>query len=90
MSRPSIFDTEAMKTPQVAADPAVVALEPAQEGPEMMRTSLYIPRAVHDKLREIAFVERVKVNDLLVQGIDQVLTKRGFPSTAELRDSITA
>ncbi len=56
----------------------------------MMRTSLYLSRAVHDKLREIAFTERRKVHELFIEGIDKVLAERGFPSTAELKGSTTA
>jgi hypothetical protein len=50
----------------------------------VMRTSLYLPRAVHDVLREIAFHERLKIHDLLREGIDEVLRNRHYPSFDEL------
>ena len=93
-SRPSVFAFPgAARTPDVVTG----ATETAASGPEtaagiraepdMMRTSLYLSRAVHDRLREIAFTERRKVHDLFIEGIDKVLAERGFPGTAELRNS---
>lgn len=87
MSRPSVFGPEPValvptKTEEAQAVPVV---RKAREEPEMMRTSIYIARAVHDALREIAFHERVKVNELIVEGIDQVLAKRRQPTSAEIK-----
>lgn len=88
MSRPSVFDMGAV-TPVAApaADQAKVtrAAPRASDETEMMRTSVYIARKVHDALREIAFHERVKVNELIVEGIDQVLAKRRQPTSAEIK-----
>jgi hypothetical protein len=46
----------------------------------VVHTSLYLPKAVHEALREIAFHERVKIHDLVLQGIDAVLKKRDYKS----------
>jgi hypothetical protein len=56
----------------------------AAEAPEadLVRSSIYLSRASHDRLREIAFVEKKKVHDLIVEGIDQVIAKRGHKETA--------
>lgn len=92
MSRPSIFDPVIAVQAKGATGGQVVrqaAPEVADEA-GMMRTSLYLPRAVHDKLREIAFTERRKVHDLFIEGIDKVLTGRGFPGCAELKDNAKA
>jgi hypothetical protein len=35
---------------------------------------------VHDKLREIAYVERVKIHQLVMEGVDLMLKARGHPS----------
>lgn len=83
MAMPSAAKSATAATVEGKATPA------AGEG-EMMRTSLYLPRAVHDKLREIAFTERRKVHELFIEGIDKVLAERGFAGTAELRDSTKA
>lgn len=52
---------------------------------EMFRTSVVFHRAVHDKLRAIAFEERCNVTDLINEGLDHVLSKRNYPTTTELR-----
>ncbi len=53
--------------------------------PEMFRTSMYFARSVHDVLREIAYVERKTISDLINEGLDKVLKARGRPSLKELR-----
>lgn len=96
-SRPSVFALpSAIAAPAQAQEAAPTAAvvqaksKPAQGEAEMMRTSLYLSRAVHDRLREIAFTERRKVHELFIEGIDKVLAERGFPGTAEVRDSSKA
>ena len=67
------------------------AQTPAKNEADMFRTSVYIPRAVADKLHEIAFHEgRKKVHDLFMEGIDAVLSKRGYATTAEMKDNSKA
>ena len=44
----------------------------------MVHSSLYLPDAVHEALREAAFHERCKIHDIIMQGIDAVLQKRGI------------
>jgi hypothetical protein len=46
---------------------------------------LYLPEGVHEALREIAFHERAKIHDLIVEGIALVLRKRGYPSLEDLK-----
>lgn len=48
------------------------------------RTSIWFPHELHDVLREIAFAERKTVTDLLMEGLDAALTKRGYQTTAKL------
>lgn len=86
--RPSVLGN--LTAAPAPADGAMVAptLSPAKNESDLFRTSLYVPKAVHDKLAEIAFHEgRKKINDLLIEGIDAVLTKRGYSTTAELKES---
>ncbi|OPF89575.1 hypothetical protein I8G32_05010 (plasmid) [Rhodopseudomonas palustris] len=93
--RPSIIDTldiapEAEAEPATPAKPKVVKMrapkaapEAAPEGIEVHRTSIYVPLPAHERLREIAFVERKKVHDLIMEGIDAVIAKRGHSETAK-------
>ena len=60
--------------------------QPARGFRSLFRTSVYFSRAVHDKLREIAFEERKSITDLINEGLDYVLTSRHFATTAELRE----
>jgi antitoxin-like ribbon-helix-helix protein len=62
------------------------AAKPAKVAPTSFRTSVFFSRAVHDKLRTIAFEERKTVTDLINEGLDAVLQARNYPSTKELRD----
>ena len=58
--------------------------------PETFRTSMYFARSVHDVLREIAYVERKTISDLINEGLDKVLKARGRPSLKELRKKVEA
>jgi hypothetical protein len=44
-----------------------------------------LPEAVHEALREAAFKERCKIHDIIMQGIDAALRKRGYPSVENLK-----
>ena len=46
-------------------------------GPRIVHTSLYLPEAVYEGLREEAFKERVKIHDIVLEGIELALRKRG-------------
>jgi hypothetical protein len=41
--------------------------------------------AVHEALREAAFKERLKIHDIIMQGIELALKKRGFPPIDDLK-----
>lgn len=49
--------------------------------PDVVHTSVYLPREVHRRLREIAFTRDVKVHDVIMEGIDAALQKHGHPPT---------
>ena len=53
--------------------------------PEIVHTSVYLPREVHRRLREIAFTRDVKVHDVIMEGIDEALRKHGHPSVDALK-----
>lgn len=89
--RPSVFADISIPTIPSAAQAEVRATDnPAKGESELFRTSLYLSRPVHEKLREIAFHERKRVNELLIEGLDKVFAERGYPSSQELRPTAKA
>jgi hypothetical protein len=48
----------------------------ANENEGIVHTSLYLPQATHDALREAAFKERRKIHDIVLEGIGLALRKR--------------
>jgi hypothetical protein len=79
--RPPVANVEDFKVNKPKTAPPVV--KAAQS--EAFRTSVYFHRAVHDKLRAIAFEERKTIMDLINEGLDHVLTSRHYPTISELR-----
>ena len=62
------------------------AAPPARrQRPEIVHSSVYLPRLVWRALREIALERDEKVHDLILDGIDSVLKRHGRPSVADLR-----
>ena len=53
--------------------------------PEIVHTSVYLPKGVHRHLREIAFRTDCKVHDVIMEGIDAALRKYGHPSVNALK-----
>lgn len=45
--------------------------------PGIVHTSVYLPEALYEGLRRVAFEERVKIHDLVLEGIGMALRKRG-------------
>ena len=44
--------------------------------PGIVHTSLYLPEALYEGLREAAFRERCKIHDIVLEGIELALRKR--------------
>jgi len=55
------------------------------ERPYIVHSSLYLPEPVYEALRKIAFDERIKIHDLVLEGIDAALRRRGYPSVENLK-----
>jgi hypothetical protein len=51
----------------------------------IVHTSLYLPEPVYEALRKIAFEDRLKIHDVVLEGIDLELRRRGYPSVESLR-----
>jgi hypothetical protein len=91
--RPSVvgalsLDSDRPSDPDVAAPDKAEPVKVKAKA-DVQHTSVYIPRAVYERLREIAFHERVKIHDLIMEGLDRVIAERGHPervkdSTKEL------
>jgi hypothetical protein len=45
----------------------------------------YLPLAVHEQLRRLAFEENRKMHDYLMEGLDRVFTDRGLPAIKDVR-----
>jgi hypothetical protein len=48
-----------------------------QGRPGIIHTSVYLPEALYEGLREAAFRERRKIHDIVLEGIRLALGKRG-------------
>ena len=79
----------------VGEPPAAPELEEAMPKPArakragVVHTSIYIPRPVYHKLREIAFTQERKVHDIIMEGIDAALQKYGHPGVEALKGGAT-
>jgi hypothetical protein len=66
--------------------PSSAPREPASgPRPDVVHSSLYLPEAVYEALRETAFKERCKIHDVVMEGIGLALRKRGYPSIDALK-----
>ena len=43
--------------------------------PDIVHTSLYLPKPLHQALREIAFKKDCKIHDLVIEGIETVVQR---------------
>jgi hypothetical protein len=53
--------------------------------PNIVHSSLYLPEPVYEALRKIAYEERAKIHDLIMEGIGLALRKRRYPSVEDLK-----
>ena len=67
--------------------PSSASSEPSGRAlrPDVVHSSLYLPEAVYEALRETAFHERRKIHDLVMEGIGLALRKRGYPPIDNLK-----
>ena len=52
--------------------------EPKGDQGAIVRATLYLPLPMHEALRTVAFGERVRIHDLVLEGITAALRKRGY------------
>jgi hypothetical protein len=58
--------------------------EPTRKRPGIKQHTAYLPEAVHEQLRRLAFEENRKIHDYLLEGLDRVFANRGLKSIKEL------
>ena len=77
----SVIETQAEEPPV-----SMAAKTPeAGNRPGFKQQTAYLPLAVHEQLRRLAFEERAKMHDYLLEGLDLVFRKRGLPGVEELK-----
>jgi hypothetical protein len=83
--RPSLIDSLSVpkEEPEITPEPVGAAVIPPKYKRDVQHTSIYIPRASFERLREVAFHERKKVHDLIMEGIDRVIENRGHPERSK-------
>ncbi len=83
--RPSVLPTfDIVGGAPPAPPPAPASIVPVEKKMDGLRTSILVPRELHDVLRRIAFEERKTVTDIVMEGLDMALTRRGYPPTEKL------
>jgi hypothetical protein len=58
---------------------------PARPSGRPSRPGINLPQALYEGLREAAFRERCKIHDIVLEGIEMALRKRGYPTIEGLR-----
>jgi hypothetical protein len=79
---PTTFEQEA--APIALAEVSSPARRRSATKDATIQQTVYLPPAVHDQLRELAFSERAKMHALLMEGLDAVFRARGLKSIEEL------
>ena len=82
---------EAAPPPIASLSADVVEMKPAARRRSAtkdatVQQTVYLPPAVHEQLRELAFSERVKMHALIMEGLDAVFRARGMKSIAVLTE----
>jgi hypothetical protein len=66
------------------AAPQQVSQETAGNRPGVKQQTAYLKTPVYEQLRRLAFEERGKMHDYIIEGLDLVFRKRGLPGVDEL------
>ena len=71
----------AKSTPTV---PQPASTKPKGNRPRVKQQTAYLPLPVYEQVRRLAFEERAKMHDFLMEGLDHVFKTRGLPSIDDL------
>jgi len=74
----------AVKSLQRAVADTIAEEEPKGDSRGMRRQTLYLPPAVHEQLRLLAFNRRESQQELFRQGLNLLFAREGMPSWEEL------
>lgn len=69
--------------------PVPVVQPEAGKRPGIKQQTAYLKIPVYEQLRRLAFEERTKMHDYLIEGLDLVFHKRGLPGTKDLDNDTT-
>jgi hypothetical protein len=72
------------RKPVEAPAPAPVVSANAGNRPGVKQHTAYLKLPVYEQLRRLAFEERAKMHDYLIEGLDLVFRKRGLPGIKDL------
>ncbi len=81
---PIVKEEEGRNDTAQAAVTAAESVKPGPRRPGIKQQTAYLPEAVHEQLRLLAFEERRKMHSYILEGLDLVFRERGLPSIAEL------
>ena len=88
MNRKRTSLSAVLGTADDAPPPAPAAERPPNHGggrrPGLKQQTAYLPEPVYEQLRALAFEERRKMHDLLMEGLDMVFKQRGLRSIEDL------
>ncbi len=82
-----IIEKSKTKPPVRQTDARQVTAAIVKSKSEIVKQTVYLPPAVHEQLRQLAFEERKKMHDYLVEGLDRVFKNRGLKPYVELSDA---
>lgn len=68
-------ETSVSRTPEV---------ETINKATDIKRQTVYLPEPVYEQIRTLAFQERRKMHDYLIEGLDLVFKNRGLKSIDQL------
>jgi hypothetical protein len=85
--RPSVIDNLDLQPDATlaATETNVPQAQETTKATEVHHTSIYLPKVAYRRIREIAAARDVRPHDIIVEGVDMVLAKHGYPSVAELK-----
>ncbi len=77
-------EVESIKTSKQVKKNIIKTNSNEEKSTAIVKQTVYLPSQVHDQLRLLAFEERKKMHDYLVEGLDRVFKNRGLKSYTEL------
>jgi hypothetical protein len=89
MARKLAAPASGARSAKAAANPPAKSAQAAEETSrrkrtDIVHTSIYVPKEAYRRLREIAVEQDCKVHDLVLEGLNAVLSKYGGPTIAKL------